>query len=103
MAIALTGELIDAAAGLTLGFVNEVVAADQLEEAIERWTAMILRGGPHAVRATKALVRHTTDIAVAGDVVSGQEALPAMRAWRASDEPLEGSLAFGDKSRPNWQ
>ena len=52
----LTGDTIDAATALAWGLVEEVVPAEQLDQAIERMIGSILASGPHAIRLQKALI-----------------------------------------------
>ncbi len=59
-ALFLTGELFDAAHALRIGLAHEVHPDDEaLDAAVERVLAAVLRGGPEAVRASKALDRRS--------------------------------------------
>jgi len=53
MGLILTGRRLSAQDALRLGLVNEVVPADRLMEAAERWAAEVLECSPLAVRASK--------------------------------------------------
>lgn len=53
----LTGENITAETAERWGFVEAVAAKHALEEAVERFVAPIVKAGPRAVRAQKALMR----------------------------------------------
>ena len=49
----LTGRRVPAEEGERLGFVNEVVAPDELMAAARRWAELIAECAPLSVRATK--------------------------------------------------
>jgi len=100
MGMLLTGKRISAAEALRFGLVNEVVAATDLDGAVERWVADILSCAPLSVRAIKQMVR-------AGENLSAKEAqslrLPALvRALKSTDQN-EGVRAFQEKRAPNWR
>jgi methylglutaconyl-CoA hydratase len=80
--------------------VHEVHADDEaLDEAVERTLAAVLRGGPAAVRAAKALIAGLRD---------GEPGPQALRAAdsiaerRASEEGREGMAAFLERRDPSW-
>jgi enoyl-CoA hydratase/carnithine racemase len=100
MGMLLTGRRIDAADALRFGLVNEVVEADQLDEAVTRWVTDILACAPLSVRAIKQMVR-------AGARLTAAEAqmlrLPALvEALKSSDQD-EGVRAFQEKRAPQWR
>ncbi len=53
----LTGEVIDAKRAFEWGFVEEVVAPDGLDDAVNAVLESICRAGPQAVRQQKSLLR----------------------------------------------
>ncbi len=85
-----------------MGFVNEVAPAADLDAAVQRWIALILRGGPLAVRADKQLVQRGLDAPTLADAIGDQAGLPAMVRWRDADERTEGPRAFAEKRAPAW-
>jgi enoyl-CoA hydratase/carnithine racemase len=100
MGLLLTGKRIEAVEALRLGLVNEVVAPEALDEAVDRWVADILACAPLSVRAIKQMVR-------AGEGLSAKEAqmlrLPALvEALRSTDQD-EGVAAFKEKRPPVWR
>ena len=100
MGMLLTGRRIDAADALRFGLANEVVEADQLDEAVTRWVSDILACAPLSVRAIKQMVR-------AGARLTAAEAqmlrLPALvEALKSSDQD-EGVRAFQEKRAPQWR
>ena len=99
-ALVLTGELFDADHALAIGVAHEVHGDDRaLDAAVERTLAAVLRGGPAAIRAAKALIARLRD----GDPApqSLREA-DALAERRASDEGREGIAAFLERRDPNW-
>jgi methylglutaconyl-CoA hydratase len=96
----ITAERFDAAAAQAMGFVHEVVAADQIDAKVQEIVGAVLANGPRAVKACKQLVQD----------FAGREIDEALRAdtarriadIRASDEGKEGVQAFLQKRSPNW-
>lgn len=102
MELVLTSRLIPADEGLALGFLNRVVADAELDEAARSLALSLLRGGPLALRASKQLVARALDYTTLAAAIGDQEGLPAMQAWRASEEGSEGAAAFAEKRQPGW-
>ena len=94
----LTGELFDAEVGAELGLVHEVVAREELDDAVAAVVAALLEGAPGAQRATKRLVPQ-----VAADP-AGTAALTVdlIARLRVSPEGQEGMAAFLEKREPKW-
>ena len=99
-ALFLTGELFDAEHACAIGIAHEVHADDKaLDTAVERTLASVLRGGPAAVRAAKALIAGLRDGDPAPQSVRAAEALAERRA---SEEGREGIAAFLERRDPSW-
>ncbi len=99
-ALFLTGELFSADHALAIGLVHEVHADDTaLDVAVERVLAALLRGGPAAVRAAKALIADLRDGDPAAQALRAAEAIAARRA---SPEGREGIAAFLERREPRW-
>ena len=101
MGMMLTGRHVPAAEGVELGFVNEVVAPDQLMARAREWAAMILECSPMSIRATK-------EAAMLGFEEQGLQAAyekqyDAVRAMIKSQDFIEGPLAFSEKRAPEWK
>jgi methylglutaconyl-CoA hydratase len=95
-----TGELFDAATALQIGLLHGVVPASELDAAVDRQIALILKAGPRACAQAKALVRR-----VAGE--TDRDRLDADNAsliaqLRVSPEGQEGLSAFLDKRKAHW-
>ena len=102
MALILTGATIGAAEGYRLGFVNEVVPAGGLAEAVDRWVAQLLRASPAAARASKQCVMRGQGEASLDAAIRAQSGYPAYAAWLASPDSTEGAQAFAEKRQPRW-
>lgn len=94
-----TGEIFDASTALTLGLVDHVVAADQLDTAVDKIVQSILACAPHAVGEAKSLVQYVSQH-------SRQEVLEytvkTIARLRTSPEGQEGLSAFLEKRKPRW-
>jgi enoyl-CoA hydratase/carnithine racemase len=101
MGIVLTGRRVDAREGAALGFVNEVVRADELSETARRWAEQIIANSPMSVQASKQAMRRGLDHA---SVQAATDAhYPAVDAMLASEDFLEGPAAFLDRRPPVWK
>jgi len=100
MGLLLTGRRAPAAELQRLGFVNEVVPADELDAAVQRWVDDVLACAPLSVKAIKQTVQRTTHL-------SAREAntvrLPALVAALQSKDQDEGVRAFQEKRAPQWR
>jgi enoyl-CoA hydratase/carnithine racemase len=103
MGLILSAESVDAVKGEQLGFVNEVVAPQELEAAIARWCAALLRCAPLAIRASKETVMRGLDEPSLAAAMSAQAGYPAFSTWRNAEDTLEGPKAFAEKRKPNWK
>jgi crotonobetainyl-CoA hydratase len=97
----LTGRQVSAAEGRELGFVNEVVPADQLMTCARRWAEQICECAPLSVRATK---QSALDGLRHGSIEEAMAAkYDAVHTMLKSDDFVEGPRAFAEKRRPNWK
>lgn len=96
----LTAERFSAAEAHRIGFVHEVVPAEQLDAQVDEWVKALTSAGPAAVRACKQLVQdvaeQTIDAALIDRTVQG------IADIRASAEGKEGVQSFLQKRKPNW-
>lgn len=99
MSLLLTGRRASAAEMQQMGLVNEVVAVEDLDSAVDRWVTDILACAPTSVRAVKQMVQRTAHL-------SAQDAraqrLPALMAALDSQDSREGVRAFQEKRKPVW-
>ena len=100
MGILLTGRRVPAREALALGIINEVVARDDLDAAVDHWTAEILACAPLSVRAIKAVARRTAHMTARE---AQAQRLPALVAAISSEDSQEGVAAFREKRAPVWK
>jgi len=103
MGLILSSRRVSAEEGLRMGFVNEVTPPGQLQAAVDRWCADILRASPMSIRASKETVMKglaENDVEMA---MRRQATYPAYAAWRISEDAREGSAAFAEKRPPVWK
>ena len=99
MGLLLTGRKAPAEEMQRLGLVNEVVPADDLDEAVQRWVDDVLACAPLSLRAIKQTVQRTAHLTAreANTVRS-----PALVAALQSKDQDEGVRAFQEKRPPVW-
>ena len=95
----LTGDPFDARAAVGYGFINQAVPPAELDAAVARYVASLLKGAPDALAETKRLVREVPGLPMA-------EAFERMAGLSArlfaSAEAREGMRAFAEKREPAW-
>ena len=100
MGMMLTGRTVEAQEGLSLGFVNEVVAHEDLMDSAKKWAESIIECSPTSVRTTK-------DVAMSGlshaslETAMEQKYDSVLDLFKGEDF-IEGPLAFSEKRKPNW-
>lgn len=99
MGMLLTGRKADAAEMQAMGLVNEVVPADELDDAVQRWVDQILACAPTSVRAVKQMAARTSHLTA---VEARGLRLPALMAALDSEDSAEGVRAFQEKRPPVW-
>lgn len=92
----LFGENIDAATALSWGLVEQVVAPDAIDAAVEARLDALLAAGPQAVRLQKKLIREWEDLTLSQAVSRGIEHFA--QAY-ATDEPASMMARFTKRSR----
>jgi len=96
----LAAERFDAAEALRIGFVHQVVSADQLDAAVAALAQALVQAGPQAVKATKALVQDIGGKDITQMLV--ERTVHAIAEVRVSPEGQEGIQAFLGKRKPDW-
>lgn len=95
----LTAERFAASEALRLGLVHEVVAADDLDPAVDAVLHDLVRGGPEGLAEAKTLLLALRDL---GQAAAAERTTEVIADRRASAEGREGVSAFLEKRRPAW-
>ena len=103
MGIILTGRRVDAREALSLGIVNEVVPLADLMATARKWAAWILECSPMAVRASKVAAMRGLGEGSVEAAMGAQWEYATVKAWKASDDYVEGPRAFAGKRKPAWK
>jgi methylglutaconyl-CoA hydratase len=95
----LTGDVFDGARAAEIGLVSAAVDEKDLDDAVERYCASLVRGGPLALAGTKQLLRRTR-----GETIRADLADLARRSagYFKSAEGREGVAAVREKRDPEW-
>ncbi len=95
-----TAEPIDARRAHEIGFVNRVVAADDLITEAESMAAQIVANAPLSVRAAKAMVYAAAERGWSDALAEGYRIYEPVYL---SQDALEGPRAFQEKRSPEWK
>ena len=96
----LTAERFTAAEAHRIGFVHEVVAADQLDAKVDELVAALVNASPNAVRSCKRLVQEVAGRDIDAPLVA--RTVEGIADIRASSEGREGVQSFLQKRKPSW-
>ncbi len=95
----LTGQLHDAATAQRMGLVNDVVAPDELDDAVERLASLIASKSPYAVALGKRAFYHQLEMGIS----HAYEYVAELSARNSTaDDAREGVAAFLEKREPRW-
>jgi len=98
--LALAATRIAAAEALAIGLVQQVVAPDGLDAAVDAVIGELLAGGPQAQREIKQLFAQLEVGPISAEV--RELTARTIARVRGSDEAREGFAAFLGKRPPNW-
>lgn len=96
----LTAERFNAAEALRIGFVHEVVSADQLDAKVGELVNALTSASPNAVRECKKLVQDVAERDISRLLID--RTVEGIADIRASDEGKEGVQSFLQKRKPAW-
>lgn len=96
--IAFLSKIVPASTAHEWGWINQVVADDELDAALARWCGDLLERSPHGLRLAKATANFWWDIAYAS-MASG---LAMMASGLTDPMVAEGVSAFFEKRTPAW-
>ena len=96
----LTGKRISAGEAFAYGLINEVVPAESLDAAVDRWVAEVLECAPLSVKAIKESIKETAHLPLEEAYA---KRLPALIAALESEDADEGPRAFREKRKPEWK
>lgn len=100
MGVMLSGRRFSATEMAAYGIVNEVVPANDLDAAVDRWVDDIVACAPLSLRAIKQTVNRTAHLPP-GEAQALK--LPALTRALQSEDAEEGVLAFQEKRTPVWK
>ena len=96
----LTAERFSAAEAHRIGFVHEVVSADQLDAKVAELTQALSNASPNAVRSCKRLLQEVAGRVIEAPLIA--MTVEGIADIRASDEGKEGVQSFLQKRKPGW-
>lgn len=100
MGYLMTGRRMSASRAYELGLVNEVVSAELLDEATEKWASEILACAPLSIRSIKESAH--TSLTLPLDRAFGETYV-----WESirsgSEDAREGPIAFSEGRPPQWK
>ncbi|MGH8113780.1 MAG: enoyl-CoA hydratase-related protein [Rhodanobacteraceae bacterium] len=97
-----SAEIFDAAEAARIGLLHQSVAANDLDEAIDRQRHFLAKGGPVAQHEAKQLALRTPGMTTESAERIDTENAELIAHLRVSPEGQEGLAAFLDKGHPRW-
>ena len=97
----LSAERFAAAEAMRIGLVHVVVAAADLDRAIDDMADTLLANGPQAMAEVKDLIVSVSGRRIDDDLV--HETAARIARIRVSDEGREGLASFFEKRKPDWR
>jgi crotonobetainyl-CoA hydratase len=82
-----------------MGLINDVVPADRVLERAREFAQAIVKGAPLAIEASKAVALSSLSSSLERSILDPH---PAAARMLASEDAIEGPLAFSQKRSPRW-
>jgi len=95
----ITGERFTASDAESLGLVDYVTSADDLDTMVEKYTSLLQSSGPQAIAEVKNLIEQYEELPLNQYKKHTVEKIAELRI---SDEGQEGISSFLDKRKPSW-
>ena len=95
-----SGRLFDAEEALRIGYVSEVVPADELMAHTREYALKLARGPAVAIQLAKRLIYRSLDVGLDQALEMAQG---AMTIAQNTEDAREGPLAFAEKREPVWK
>ncbi len=96
----LTAERFSALEALRIGFVHEVVLAEQLDVKVCEITAALCSASPNAVKVCKKLVQEVANRQISQPLIA--QTVAGIADIRSSAQGKEGVSSFLQKRKPSW-
>jgi methylglutaconyl-CoA hydratase len=96
----LTAERFSASEALRIGFVHEVVSAEQLDAKVAEITTALCNASPNAVKVCKKLLQDVANQDICQPLIDATVA--GIADIRSSFEGKEGVTSFLQKRKPGW-
>ncbi len=96
----LTAERFSALEALRIGFVHEVVLAEQLDVKVGEITAALCSASPNAVKVCKKLVQEVANRQISQPLIA--QTVAGIADIRSSAQGKEGVSSFLQKRKPSW-
>jgi methylglutaconyl-CoA hydratase len=96
----LTAERFSAVEAHRIGFVHDVVSANQLDAKVAELTQALCNASPNAVRSCKQLVQDVAERPIDAHLIA--RTVEGIADIRSSREGKEGVQSFLQKRKPNW-
>jgi enoyl-CoA hydratase/carnithine racemase len=94
-----TGQFIDAATALSIGLVNRIVPAGEIDAAVRELAGTVAANAPLTIRATKEMLRR---LAEQRRLAAGADR-DLVELCYTSEDFHEGVAAFLEKRKPVWR
>ncbi|MEM7540349.1 MAG: enoyl-CoA hydratase-related protein [Pseudomonadota bacterium] len=101
MGMILTGRHVWAPEAFSLGFVNEVVAGEEVQSSARKWADAIVSCAPLAIATSMRIVGESLN--TAEFPTAHENDAPHIEALRKSADAIEGPESFVEKRAPRWQ